>query len=239
MQARQEDLAALLRLQQADMDIARVRRELAGLPQRRVIVEAREKRRAIEQKREKVAALKEDAERKLAGVGEEDALLAGKQRAAQEAIDAAKGDYRSVEARTKEMNGFAKRRATLEAELDRLGAELARIGEVEAQVSSALAAVQRQEDEATAAFQEQGGALKNDEARGMAERARIAETLPADLLEAYEKTAARTGGVAVARLQGNACGACRATIEGGRLIDLKASAPLGVCPACKRLLVIV
>ena len=203
------------------MDIARVRRELAGLPQRRVIVEAREKRRAIEQKREKVAALKEDAERKLAGVGEEDALLAGKQRAAQEAIDAAKGDYRSVEARTKEMNGFAKRRATLEAELDRLGAELARIGEVEAQVASALVAVQRQEDEATAAFQEQGGALKNDEARGMAERARIAETLPADLLEAYEKTAARTGGVAVALLQGNACGACRATIEGGRLIDLK------------------
>ena len=41
MQARQEGLGGSFALQQADMDIARVRRELAGLPQRRVIVEAR------------------------------------------------------------------------------------------------------------------------------------------------------------------------------------------------------
>ena len=46
------------------------------------------------------------------------------------------------------------------------------------------------------------------------------------------------GGVAIGRLLEDTCGICRTTIEGGRLIELRASAPLGVCPSCKRLLVI-
>ena len=238
MQANRDDLATLLQLQQIDMGIARVNKELSELPQRKVIVAAREKRRAIEQKRDKVAALKKEAEAQLSRVGDEDASLADKQRAAQEAVDKAQGNYRNVEARTKEMNGFAKRRATLEAELDRLGAELAKIEEVESQVTSALAAVERQEAEATASFQKQGGALKNDEARLQAQRSHLAAQLPQDLLATYEKTAARSGGVAVARLLDGKCGACRPVIQGGRLIDLKAQAPLGVCPACKRLLIV-
>ena len=105
-------------------------------------------------------------------------------------------------------------------------------------MTSALAAVERQEAEATTSFQQQGGALKNDEARLQAQRSRLAAQLPQDLLATYEKTAARSGGVAVARLLDGKCGACRAVIEGGRLIDLKGQAPLGVCPACKRLLIV-
>lgn len=239
MQANREDLAALLQLQQVDMDIARVAKELAELPQRKVIVAAREKKRSIEEKREKVAALKKEAEMKLSRVSDEDEMLAEKQRAAQKAIDDARGDYRSVEARTKEMNGFAKRRATLEADLDKLGAELAKIKEIEAQVASAFAALDRQEAEATASFQQVGGALKNDEARLQAQRVRLAATLPEDLLKTYEKTVTRTGGVAVARLLEGKCGACRAQLEGGRLAELKAQAPLGTCPSCRRLLIIV
>lgn len=240
MQANREDLAVLLQLQQVDMDIVRVTKELAELPQRKVIVSVREKKHAIEQKREKVAALKKEAESKLSRVSDEDEMLAEKQRAAQKAIDEARGDYRNVEARTKEMNGFAKRRATLEADLDKLGTELDKIKEIEAQVASALATLDHQEAEATASFRQVGGALKNDEARLQAQRAHLAEALPEDLLKTYEKTASRTGGVAVARLlEGGKCGACRAPLEGGRLVELKAQAPLGVCPSCRRLLIVV
>ena len=44
-QANRDDLATLLQLQQIDMGIARVNKELSELPQRKVIVAAREKRR--------------------------------------------------------------------------------------------------------------------------------------------------------------------------------------------------
>ena len=125
-----------------------------------------------------------------------------------------------------------------EAELDRLGAELAKIEEVESQVTSALAAVERQEAEATAAFVKEGGALKDALARIEAERAMLASSLPADLLDAYKKTAARTGGVAVGRLQGSNCGVCRMAIEGGRLIDMKGQGNVAPCPQCGRLLIL-
>ena len=75
-------------------------------------------------------------------------------------------------------------------------------------------------------------------ARIEAERAMLASSLPADLLDAYKKTAARTGGVAVGRLQGSNCGVCRMAIEGGRLIDMKGQGNVAPCPQCGRLLIL-
>ena len=94
------------------------------------------------------------------------------------------------------------------------------------------------EAEATAAFVKEGGALKDALARIEAERAMLASSLPADLLDAYKKTAARTGGVAVGRLQGSNCGVCRMAIEGGRLIDMKGQGNVAPCPQCGRLLIL-
>lgn len=60
---------------------------------------------------------------------------------------------------------------------------------------------------------------------------------PQLLVLSNNRTAARSG-VAIGVLDGNRCGACRTVIDGGRLIDLRNQAPLGMCPSCKRLLVI-
>ena len=64
-------------------------------------------------------------------------------------------------------------------------------------------------------------------------------TRKTELRDTYHRTAARTGGVAVGLLTEGRCGVCRTVIDGGRLIDLKAEAPLGTCPHCKRLLVVM
>ena len=237
MNATNEELATLLELQHVDMELVRINKQIDALPQRKVIVAARRKIAAIKEKQGKVAALRAEAERKLSLVSDEDERLAEKQRAAQEAVDAA-GGYRDVEHHAKEMGGIAKRRATLEEDLDKLGAELAKISELEAQVASALSRVEEQEQQAVASFQAEGGKLRNDEARVLAVHNGLAAKLPPELKERYEKTAERLGGVAVARLVDNRCGACRATIDGGRLIDLKSHGPLGECPNCKRILVI-
>ena len=129
-------------------------------------------------------------------------------------------------------------REIVEADLTAVGDELAKIEGVQAQVASALESLERQEAEATAAFVKEGGALKDALARIEAERAMLASSLPADLLDAYKKTAARTGGVAVGRLQGSNCGVCRMAIEGGRLIDMKGQGNVAPCPQCGRLLIL-
>ena len=239
MQATTDDLTNLLRMQQIDLDLMKAKKKLEELPQRATILAARQKKRTIEQKRDQVAEMRARAEGMAAKLEAEDAELAEKQRRVQEAIDGSLGNYRNVEAHTKELNGFAKRRNALEVELTRLGEELAKIEGVQSQVSQALAEVDKQEAAAIASFQREGGALQAESARMSADREGMSADLSPELRDTYHRTAARTGGVAVGLLTEGRCGVCRTVIDGGRLIDLKAEAPLGTCPHCKRLLVVM
>ena len=123
MQVKDEDISTLIELQHNDMELLRVQKAIADLPQRKTIVAARKKIKAIEEKQETVGKLRAKAEEKLAGISEEDGKLAFKQEEAQKAVDSASG-YRDVEAHTREMDGYAKRRATLEEDLAAVDAEL-------------------------------------------------------------------------------------------------------------------
>ena len=233
-----DDIIALVQLQQLDLDLMRRKKELDELPQRAVILEARQKKAAIAEKQGKVVGLKREVSRKVTRINDEDSSLAKKQQGTEAAIAAAKGEYRNVEARTKELASITKRRAAIAADLDKVLEELAKIEELEAQIALAVEEVDARESAAIASFKEQGGALKMAIIRQEAERARMVESLDACVVAAYEKARARSGGVAIGRLHEERCGVCRHGIEGGRLIELRAQAPLGTCPHCKRLLII-
>lgn len=238
MQARNDDLAVLLKLQQIDLEIKRQKKQFDELPQRAQIVEVRKKREVVEGKLEQVAALKKDAKRRLARLEGEDASLAKKEAGTQAAIEAAHGDYRNVQARTKELAGIAKRRATLADERAKIESEINRIDAIDAQAQLACEDLNAAESRAITSFQKEGGALRAQLAQLDQQRTCLARQLDAAVRDAYEKAAARSGGVAVGMLKGNQCGTCRVTFEAGRLVEVKSQAPLATCPSCKRLLII-
>lgn len=142
-----------------------------------------------------------------------------------------------MEARTKELAGIVRRRATIAEDRAAVAAELDKISTMEAQISLALEEIGAKEQEAIDSFQKQGGDLKLAIAKLEAARGQVETKVSPQLLDVYNRTAARSG-VAIGVLDGNRCGACRTVIDGGRLIDLRNQAPLGMCPSCKRLLVI-
>ena len=74
-------------------------------------------------------------------------------------------------------------------------------------------------------------------ARG-ADRDTLVASLPADLLEAYEKQRAARG-IGAALLQARRCGACRIELDRGEIARIQASAPELVvrCPECNAILV--
>lgn len=238
MQATPDEISALLKLQQIDLALLKARKQFEELPQRDAIRLAREKRAEVRKKQEQVDAMRRTCEAEVSKLEDEDASLSVKQRQVQALIDEAKGDYRNVEARTKELDGIAKRRGALEEQLSQKGEELSKIEAVAEQVSKALAVLDERERAATGEFQQQGGALKAAIAQLEAKRGEAAAGLGPQLGAAYEKTAKQRGGVAVGVLTEGRCGTCRMPIESGRLVELKRDAPLGVCPHCKRLLVI-
>ena len=233
MEATRDDIEGLFELQRIDLEIKRLSKELDELPQRGIIVAARDKKTAIEAKSEQVAELKRATTKKITRIDDEDASLAKKEAA----IDAAHGDFRNVEARTKELAGIVRRRATIAEDRAAVAAELDKISAMEAQISLALEEIGAKEQEAIDSFQKQGGDLKLAIAKLEAARGQVETKVSPQLLDVYNRTAARSG-VAIGVLDGNRCGACRTVIDGGRLIDLRNQAPLGMCPSCKRLLVI-
>ena len=235
MEATRDDIEGLFELQRIDLEIKRLSKELDELPQRGIIVAARDKKTAIEAKSEQVAELKRATTKKITRIDDEDASLAKKEAGVQAAIDAAHGD--NVEARTKELAGIVRRRATIAEDRAAAAAELDKISAMEAQISLALEEIAAKEQEAIDSFQKQGGDLKLAIAKLEAARGQVETKVSLQLLDVYNRTAARSG-VAIGVLDGNRCGACRTVIDGGRLIDLRNQAPLGMCPSCKRLLVI-
>lgn len=239
MNASQETIAALLELQKADLAIMQTRKALEQLPQRERIVEMRKKRQVISGKKDQVAGLIAKVRGHILSIEDESGRLAEKKREIQQAIDDAKGDYRNLEARTKELEGIAKREETLENELVEATSQLEKAEGVDAQIERALAAIDKEEGEATASFREEGGALQERIAKEQTRHDALLAALPDDLADLYLKTASRCGGVAVAVLSGSSCGACRTAISHERLIDIRRQAPLSTCPACHRLLVVV
>ncbi len=238
MQAKHEDLARMLKLQATDVDIIRTKKELAELPQIAKMNELKAKHAALDAKRAQVDAMQKRVEADITRLSTEDGMLADKQRHAQELIDNAGADYRSVESHSKEMSGFAKRREELDKKLTELAEEVSKIESIQAQFDKAVAVVGADEEKTKASYDEQSASLLKDLSEMSAVREKQISALPADLAKLYQETARHTGGVAIGKLNDDKCGICRSSIDGGRLIELKAAAPLGVCPNCKRLLVI-
>lgn len=238
MQVERDEMAALLTLQTIDLDIMQKTKEFEGLPQREQIMKLRSKKEALAGQVSKVSKYKKDAKQRLSRVNDEDASLIKRQAGIQAAIEAAHGDFRNVEARSKELAGITRRRETVAQQQEKIRGEISKLEELEAQIQLAQEEVEAEEARLVADFREQGGSLKSAIARLQAQRQPIADLVSADILSTYEKTSARCGGVAIGQLDGNRCGVCRSRIEGGRLIELKSQAPLGTCPHCKRLLVI-
>ena len=102
------------------MDAIRTKKELAELPQIAKMSVLSAKHKALDEKANQVEVLKQRAESEITRLTTEDGMLADKQRHAQELIDNAGGDYRSVESHSKDMSGFAKRREELDGKLSKL-----------------------------------------------------------------------------------------------------------------------
>lgn len=238
MQVEYQDLEVLQEIKKIDLAILKAKKTRGELPQRIEVVKVRKKRDEIAPKLDKVIELQTAKEAEITKVEDEDRSLVEKQQRLQEDIDNASSDYRRVEAHSKDLAGVAKRRVTLEEQLNELNAERARIVDLRTKLEGAIALCESQEEKLRASYQDEDDQLVAQIRTLMASRADLAAKLPQDLMTLYDSTAAKTGGVALGKLQDSRCGVCRTTIDGGHLIDLRSQAPLGTCPSCKRLLII-
>lgn len=238
MNATEHDIAILRKLQEVDRKVASANKEFQELPHRQAILEVRTKKDQILKKKVQVQDMLDDAEGKLADYVAEDEKLEQKQEQISAELNEVQGDYRSVTAKTRDLDGVRKRREKISLELSRVEEQVNQINPVMKQIMEALEQLEAKEQELIASFQKTGGALRQAIDEGGKARTQLAGEIDAELLATYEKTRTLCGGVAVAELKGDACGACRNTFDSNRMTKIKSQAPIATCPSCRRMLIV-
>jgi predicted nucleic acid-binding Zn-ribbon protein len=217
-----DPLRALLRLQDADLDLDRLGHRRRTLPERDALAREQAVVAAVEGELATVAGRADELAKEIRR--REDEVAANEARVASLEATLASGGGgapRDVAAIADEVASIRRRVRMLEDQL----LDLLEEAETTAATRSGL---ERRRDEGGAVVARQASAVADieaeldaEEARTVPQRAALAAALPADLLATYERLRARLGGVAVATLEGNRCGGCHLTLPATELDALR------------------
>jgi uncharacterized protein len=228
---------SLLELQALDLELLRSHKKLEELPEKHAILQARAKQREVTTLRGKADLLVAKLQSDLKAHQDEITMLTAKIDVEQVKVMATT-DHRAVTSITREMDGLRRRRDKLEMEslqlMERIDKATAQTGTID----EALAQLAEKEAGLVAQFKQVGGALQSHIAQTETKRAKVAKSLPADLIKRYETARESKGGVGVGELEGDACTACRMVLPAERVRELSGGPAIGTCPQCRRLIVV-
>lgn len=238
MNATEQDISILRKLQEADRKVLSAKKEFQNLPHREAILEVRTKKDDILKKKVQVQDMLDNEESKLTALVQEDEQLATKQEEITAELAEVQGDYRAVTSKTRELDGVRKRREKVALELSRVEEQVNKINPVMKQIMTALTTMEEKEKQLVESFQKTRGSLRAVIAEGEKVRTELASMVDPALLKVYEQTLERCGGVALADLVNDSCGACRSSFDSSRMSKIRSEAPIATCPSCHRLLIV-
>lgn len=230
---------ALRELQERDLDLARLTKQLDEMPEKRAILQIRAKIaeiRGLKARTEAVvhaldAAIKrhEDEVQAVADkIDDEQAkLLSGRIKSPKE-----------LQSISVELNSLKRRMDQLETEmLAQMQKRETAVGQA-AKVDAAIRTGEAKEAELTRHFKAGGSELLGRIEADNAARAALLKALPDDLRERYEAVLGSKHGIAVSILQEGMCSACRVGLPAGKIDTLEHGPDIGTCPNCGRILIV-
>ena len=234
-----DEARVLLALQDLDLAVRRAEKQLDELPEKRAILEVRHKTTDVRALHEKASELVHRHERAIAATNDEVAAIDEKIAEVQTKLDASGStNPKEIHNLAREMDALKRRKDKLENDtlqtMERMESAKAQVAKVDA----ALEQLAARESELVAQFREKGGAVQSALEHHRTERVALAGRVDAALLERYEAMRAAKGGIGAARLNGPTCSACRVELPSERVQDLREGPDVGLCPSCRRLLVV-
>jgi len=227
----------LLDLQATDIEIVRATKRLDELPEKRAILDVRAKLRDTKALAEKAGMLLRKLESEVKARQDECETLDAKISQEQEKVMSTT-DHRAVQSITREMDGLKRRRDKVEMEelqfMERADKARSQVAAVQAHIEK----LQGSESDLIERFKEVGGGVQDEIAALTARRGVLAKALDPRTLERYESIREAKGGVAVGRLEGAMCSACRMDLPAERVKELGEGPDVGICPQCRRLIVV-
>lgn len=232
-----DESAALLEVAAVDVEIIRARKRLDELSEKRAILQVRAKQREVRGFHEKAEMLVRKLDAELSARQDEISML-------REKLDTEQGkimetaDHRQIQALTREMDGLRRRVDKLEMESLQYMERIEKAAAQLATIDQALESLAQKESAFIERFKAVGGGIQNEIAALEVKRTSLASSVSEDLLARYESVRESKGGVGVGKLEATTCSACRMSLPAERVRDLHAGPDVGVCPQCRRLIVV-
>ena len=231
------DGTRLLKLQETDLELQRLRLELSKLPELVQLARLRKRLSLAREEMLKVKGERKDVETDLEDLAEEEAYYR-KQVDGVQAKAARLTDYREVQDLEIELSNLAKA-------LDKVAFDqrscTARLEETSAReqkgrefIEKLEAAIIRSGKAARAAATD----LQNDIAELERRREKLIRQLPDSLHEAYAVASKQFRGLGVEKLEGSTPSLCRMALTEASLNEVKRTKGVTTCPYCHRILIV-
>lgn len=229
---------ALLRLQEVDLELARINRSLNELPQREKAAQVKTTLKGLARDITHLAALRKDVEMEISDNRLERSATEERVSEAQAGAQDAASDYRALSDLELKLTNLAKRLEKLDYDYAGLEEQLEGYLEKEHRAQQLKAKLEQQERALVESFKQDANELLVQRKSLHEERGSLVESVPEATYERYVAAVKRFGGQGVERLVGNRPTACRVTLQPSSYSDLKGQSGIVECPYCRRLLVL-
>jgi predicted nucleic acid-binding Zn-ribbon protein len=234
-----EQTDLITQLQDLDLDIMRSRKRLDEMPEKAAILTMRRKIADFEALRGRAQQAQDAVDAQVHRHEDETALLQQKMDAEQAKLMSGEvTNPKEVTNISREMDALRRQKDKLETDTLAVMEKREKAGEQVAKVDAAIEEGRRREAVLVKDFQEKGGALQGEIAKLEAERAAVAAAVEPSLLGRYEQLRESKHGIGLGVLHEDTCSACRVELPSNKVAELKSGEPIGVCPACHRLIVV-
>lgn len=226
----------LLRLQEIDLELTRIRNTAEALPQRAKVSAAQSAKKQVQSKLNKIVGERKDLETDLNDLEVHKKFLEAK---VTEVQGLENTDFRSTKDIEYSLSSLAKKLEKNKFESDGVAERLETVEKAETNARGLLERLNTEEQEQLSSFKQALAELKaRIEALGT-ERKQVVSELSSDTLSSYEAASKRFKGLAVEKLEGNCPSVCRVKLQTSSYTDIRNSkSDICTCPYCKRLLVV-
>lgn len=231
-------IEALGQLNNVDHVLFNAQRAANELPQRAELTEIAQKKQTIRQKYDQISKLHDSFEKEIARLEEQIDLTRQRMTTAQAAIDEAGEDFRQVESLANDLNGLNEQVEEMETTQLDYETKKQSIEDMFGQIDAALKTLLDRESALKQSLAAEVEKIKAFVAERQGMRAEACKNIPANVLDLYQRTVKKCGGVALCRLEDGTCTVCRQKFEPGKVHAIQDEAPLTVCPSCGRMMVV-
>ncbi len=230
---------ALLELQERDLSLQRLAKELDEMPEKRAILAARAKIADIGKLKERTDTVIKHLDAAAKVIDDNIATVKAKMDSEQaKFVSGEITNSKELQAVSRELDSLRKRVELLEGE------ELAQMQKREdglaqaAKIDAALAQGAEREAELTGRFKVRGSEILAQVDSEKRARTALLAALPEDIRTRYEILRSKSAGPVVGVLSDNMCSACRVGLPTKKIEALMSGPDLTSCPNCGRILVV-